>query len=87
VEGLEFRAVPIETPGRRFWYYELTARLVKRAGGREGRNVRRCWMSTAENAYIEVIYRAMWGSETPAARDWWSTPPADGQRGVATDEQ
>lgn len=87
VKGLELGVMPIETPGRRLWFYELTARLVQRAGGVEGRNVRRCWMSTAENPYVEIAYRAFWGGDAPISRDWWSMPPVEGQREARQNEK
>jgi hypothetical protein len=86
LKGIEFLAVPIEIPGRRMWFYDLSARLVKRAGGQEGRNVRRCWMSASDNAYIEIVYRAMWGG-APGSKDWWSSPSVGSQGGEAKDEK
>lgn len=86
VRGLELWAMPLESPGRRMWFYELFARDVKRAGGVEGRNVRRCWMSAADNPYVEIVYRPVWRGGT-AIRDWWSVPAMDGQRGAILDEK
>lgn len=86
VKGLELWAMPLESPGRRMWFYELFARDVKRAGGVEGQNVRRCWLSAADNPYVEIVYRPVWRGNA-VSRDWWSVPAMDGQRGAIQDEK
>ena len=76
VEGLSFRAVPVDLPGRAMSFFELAARSVQRAGGGEGRNVRREWISVKGNAYLEIDYRGTWESGHAAKTDFWSEPDA-----------
>ena len=69
--GVDFYAQPISLPDRELYYLRLDARMVRRTGGARGQDVRREWMSTAANGYIELMYRGVWeGAEK--RRDLWS---------------
>ena len=81
-EGLGVSIRPVSLGDRRYLLFEVTARIVRRAGGGKGLNVRRLWMSGKGNPYLEVEYSGMWDGDETAQKDWWSTPPGTLKRGM-----
>ena len=73
-QGLDFRVLPLEAPGKTMGYYELFARSVKRLNGGEGKTVRRVWLSTDANPYVEIVYSGFWDNDKAEGNDWWSEP-------------
>jgi hypothetical protein len=54
VEGLSFDVVPVNVPGRETYHYALSVSAVKSRDGNVFRDVRREWLATEQQAYIEV---------------------------------
>lgn len=81
-EGLGLSIRPVSISDRRLVIFEVTARTVRRAGAVKGLNVRRLWLSSTLNPYMEVDYSGLWDGDDIAIRDWWSTPPGKATRGM-----
>lgn len=77
VEGLDFRVIPLDAFGRPIWYYEAFTKIVRRPGGGEGKAIRRQWVGTEANPYVEIVYTGIWSEGKTQGRDWWSVPAAD----------
>ncbi len=77
VEGLDFRIIPLDVFGRPIWYYEAFAKTVRRPGGGEGKAIRRQWVGTEANPYVQIVYTGVWSEGKTQGRDWWSVPAED----------
>ena len=83
VDGLHMSMRPVLLGERRLKICEVTARSVFRTGGVKGRLIRRMWVTTQENPYLEVDYRGVWEGDNAAVKDWWSIPGEPGKQGKA----
>ncbi len=82
VDGLRLSMRPVALGDRTLKIFDLSARSVFRAGGVKGRLMRRMWVATPENAYLEVEYRGVWEGDDASIKDWWSIPVGLGKRGA-----
>ena len=82
VDGLNVSMRPVLLGERPVRLFEVSARSVFRAGGIKGRLMRRMWVTTQENPYLEVDYRGVWEGDESTLKDWWSLPPGAGKRGL-----
>ena len=81
VDGLSLSMRPVLLGERPVRLFEVSARSVFRTGGVKGRLLRRMWVTTQENPYLEVDYRGVWEGDDSTARDWWSSPAEPGKQG------
>jgi len=82
VDGLSLSMRPVLLGERHLKIFEVSARSVFREGGVKGRWMRRMWVTTSENPYLEVDYRGAWEGDDSNIKDWWSNPPGVGKRGT-----
>lgn len=82
VDGLGVSMRPVDLGERRLRVMEVTARNVFRYGGVKGLGMRRLWLSTTDNPYLEVEYRGTWEGLDSSLKDWWSAPTNTGKRGM-----
>lgn len=82
VDGLGLSMRPVKLGERSLKIFDLTARSVFRSGGVKGRLMRRMWVATVEQPYLEVEYRGVWEGADSSIRDWWSPPSVVGKQGI-----
>lgn len=82
VDGLNVSMRPVLLGERYLKIFEVTARSVFRTGGVKGRLMRRMWVATPEDPYLEVDYRGVWEGDESGVKDWWSIPSGVGKRGT-----
>jgi hypothetical protein len=66
--GVDFRMAPVDLPGRRMYYYFLTAHTLLRRDGARAYDVRREWLSSVEQGYVELHNSEASGSPK---QDFW----------------
>jgi hypothetical protein len=82
VDGLRMSMRPVLLGERALKIFDLSARSVFRANGVKGRLMRRMWVTTHENPYLEVEYRGVWEGDDATLKDWWSIPVGAVKRGM-----
>lgn len=82
VDGLNVSMRPVVMGERHLKIFDVSVKNVFRSGGVKGRLMRRMWVTTSENPYLEVEYRGIWEGDESGVKDWWSIPPVVGKRGI-----